>query len=282
MKVRELHLTQTASVHIVDASLSLIQTKKSEETHTDHTDQTYSLVTSKPGESCIFPGEPKEYVEAKPKRKKKLLSKKQRESALKTHVSVKSSEEDSVSKKSEKKDSNKEIEDKKVKVKESEITDKQLNNMTKPPDVNLLEQSDSVTEVPMSQDKDDVGKELISPIVLGPEGKPLLNLQVMKKLTFVPREPPIKKKKVLATQHATKSKHAKTSTPTEVPREGVLLITQGGKAIYSLGKVKIGKNVRSKSPASVATKNVVESARTVKTFARWQSQEKSLCDNNCA
>ena len=111
----------------------------------------------------------------------KLLSKKQRESALKTHASAKSSEEDSVSKKSEKKDSNKKIEDKKVEAKESEITDKQLNNMTKPPDAKLLEQSDSVTEVPISQDKDDMGKELISPIVLGPEGKPLLNLQVLKK-----------------------------------------------------------------------------------------------------
>ena len=66
--------------------------------------------------------------------------------------------------------------------------------MTKPLEENLLEQSDSVTKVPIAEDKDDMGKELISPIVLGPEGKPLLNLQVMKKATFVPSEPPIKKK----------------------------------------------------------------------------------------
>ena len=49
--------------------------KKSEETYTN---QIYSLVTSKPGESRVFPGEPKEKVEEKPKRKKKLLSKKNR------------------------------------------------------------------------------------------------------------------------------------------------------------------------------------------------------------
>ena len=159
-------------------------------------------------------------------------------------------------------------------MKETEITDKQLNNMTKPLEANLLEQSNSVTEVPISEDKDDMGKELILPIELGPEGKALLNLQVTQKATFVPSEPPIKKKKVLATQHATKAKHAKTSTPTEVSREGVLLVTQGGKPIYSLGQVKIGKTVQQqvssvqgvekqpKIPASVATKNVVESART--------------------
>ena len=145
------------------------------------------------------------------------------------------------------KHSNKGIEDKKVQVKETEITDKQLNNMTKPPEANLLEQSDSITEVPISEDKDDMGKELILPVVLGPEGKPLLNLQVMKKATFVPSEPTIKKKKVLATQHATKAKHAKTSAPTEVSREGVLLLTQGGKPIYSLGKVEIGKMFRDKT-----------------------------------
>ena len=57
---------------------------KSEETITD---QIYSLVTSKPGESQVFPGEPKENTEAKPKRKKKLLSRK-KESALKMHVSA--------------------------------------------------------------------------------------------------------------------------------------------------------------------------------------------------
>ena len=95
------------------------------------------------------------------------------------------------------KHSNKGIEDKKVQVKETEITDKQLNNMTKPPEANLLEQSDSITEVPISEDKDDMGKELILPVVLGPEGKPLLNLQVMEKATFVPSEPTIKKKRFL-------------------------------------------------------------------------------------
>ena len=115
---------------------------------------------------------------------------------MKTCVSAKSSEEDSVSKKLEK-DSNKEIEDKKVEAKETEITDKQLNNMTKPPEANLLEQSKSVTEVPISEDKDNMGKELTLPVVLGPEGKPLLNLQVMKKATFVPSEPPIKTKRFL-------------------------------------------------------------------------------------
>ena len=126
-------------------------------------------------------------------------------------------------------------------MKETETTDKQLDNMTKSQDANLLEQSDSVTEIPVSQD--DMGTQLISPVVLGPEGKPLLNLQVMKKPTFVPSEQPIKKK-VIPIQHATKAKHAKSSAPTEVSREGVLLVTQGGKPIYNLGKVKIAKNVQ--------------------------------------
>ena len=39
-----------------------------------------------------------------------------------------------------------------------------------------------------------MGKELILPVVLGSEDKPLLNLKVMRKPTFVPSEPPIKKK----------------------------------------------------------------------------------------
>ena len=103
------------------------------------------------------------------------------------------------------------------------------------------------------------------------------------------------KKKVLATQHATKAKHAKTSAPTEVSRGGVLLVTQGGKPIYSLGTVKIGKNVQRqdssaqgvekqpKSPAPIATKNVVESARTeLKPLPHSNHKKSPICYNNCA
>ena len=48
---------------------------KSGETYTD---RIYSLVTCKPGESRVFPDEPKETIEGKGKRKK-MLTKKQRE-----------------------------------------------------------------------------------------------------------------------------------------------------------------------------------------------------------
>ena len=47
------------------------------------------------------------------------------------------------------------------------MTDKAANKISDPPDEKLLEKSKAVGEMPKSPDKDDVVKEIVSPVVLG-------------------------------------------------------------------------------------------------------------------
>ena len=182
-------------------------------------------------------------IEGKGKRNK-MLTKKQRESIFKTCLAAKYSEEEdnSVVKKSEKHDSKKEIEVKNVELKAKGMTDKAANKISDPPDEKLLEKSKTVGEMPKLPDKDDVVKEIVSPVVLGQEGQPLINLQFMKKPNIVPSETPIKKKNILGKEHATASNNANTCSPTDTSKQVVLLV-KGGKATSNSSKVKIPKNV---------------------------------------
>ena len=208
-----------------------------------YTDQIYSLLTCKPGESHIFPDEPKQEIAEKGKRKKKLLTKKQRESVLKTHIVAKCSEEEDNSdiEKSEKNNTKKEIEVRKVELKAKVATDEARSNISVPPDEKLLEKTETVAEIPESPHEDDVVKEIVSPVVLGREGKPLLNLKFMKKPKIVPSEEATKKKEVVGKEHATALNDG-TCGPTDTCKEVVLLV-KGGKMTSNLGKGNIGKNV---------------------------------------
>ena len=47
------------------------------------------------------------------------------------------------------------------------MTDKAANKISDPPYKKLLEKSETVGEMPKSSDKDDVVKEIVSPVVLG-------------------------------------------------------------------------------------------------------------------
>ena len=88
-----------------------------------------------------------------------------------------------------------------------------------------------VTDNSIPQAKHLIEEEEISPLVLDPDGKPLMNLQVMKK------------SKTLAKEPAKQTIQPKISQPVASSSQGVLVLTQGGKPALNLGKVKIGKNL---------------------------------------
>ena len=98
-----------------------------------------------------------------------------------------------------------------------------------------VEEVKEVTDNSIPQAKSLIEEEEISPLVLDPDGKPLLNLQVMKK------------SKTLAKEPAKQTIQPKISQPVASSSQGVLVLTQGGKPALNLGKVKIGKNLKLES-----------------------------------
>ena len=72
----------------------------------------------------------------------------------------------------------------------------------------------------------------VSPFILGTDGKPLLNVGKIKRPTNLVQDIPKETKP-----------QPVASTSTGVTKEGVLVLTQHGKAVLNLGRVKIGKNI---------------------------------------
>ena len=81
-----------------------------------------------------------------------------------------------------------------------------------------------------------IKEQEVSPLILGTDGKPLLNLETIKKPKTVLQDTP----KETKTQPV-------ASTSTGIAKQGVLVLTQHGKAVLNLGRVKIGKNIKLES-----------------------------------
>ena len=82
-----------------------------------------------------------------------------------------------------------------------------------------------------------VKEQEVSPLILGPDGKPLLNLETIKRPKTVLEEP----------AKETKQIQPVASTIAGITKQGVLVLTQDGKAVLKLGRVKIGQNIKLES-----------------------------------
>ena len=226
-----------------------------------YTDQMISLVTSKPGKSRVFPDEmndePKTDVVDTPRKKKKLISRKKRKSVKK--ISDKSSDEIEDAQKSVIKYSKEDLKDYVTRPVEVSSLVEEICTMPVPETKDLV-QEDQVSPLRAPDGKPGVStsvkenidlsrkhgtsvvtEEEVSPFILGTDGKPLLNFERIKKRKTLLNETP----KETKTQPV-------VSTSTGITKEGVLVLTQHGKAVLNLGRVKIGKNIKLES-SKVAT-----------------------------